>query len=168
MSDSFNERSLVFPFRNDEILLGLKKEGFGKGNYNGFGGKFDSSLDKGILDTSIRELNEECGLTCSPDNLEKVAVIEFYFPAKPILNQRVHVYFLKRFSNEPIETNEMRPEWFSLKKIPYDKMWDSDKIWFKEVLLGKKILGEFYWKSDNKTVDKYVIKEISSFNVNTQ
>jgi hypothetical protein len=28
----------------------------------------------------------------------------------------------------------MKPYWFLLNEIPYDKMWEDDKIWLKEVL----------------------------------
>jgi 8-oxo-dGTP pyrophosphatase MutT (NUDIX family) len=163
MVDDFSQRSLVFPFREDMILLGLKKKDLGEGNYNGFGGKFDSSLDNNILDTAKRELEEESGLVCSLNELEKVAVIDFYFPFKPVLNQRVHVYFFKDVQGEPVETDEMAPEWFSLNKIPYKKMWKSDSIWLKELMLGKKFVADFYWKSDNKTVDRYTLKEVDSF-----
>ncbi len=31
--------TLVFPRRGNELLLGRKKRGFGKGRLNGFGGK---------------------------------------------------------------------------------------------------------------------------------
>ena len=163
MPDVLNKRSLVFPFRDEDILLGLKKEGLGAGNYNGFGGKFDSSVDKNILDTAKRELEEESGLVCSVKDLEKVAVIDFYFPYKPVLNQKVHVYFLKKFEGVISETDEMRPEWFSLKDIPYKKMWDSDSVWLKELIKGKKLVGEFYLKSDNKTVDTYTLREVVKF-----
>jgi hypothetical protein len=28
----------------------------------------------------------------------------------------------------------MKPEWFDIEKIPYDKMWDDDIIWLPRVL----------------------------------
>jgi hypothetical protein len=28
----------------------------------------------------------------------------------------------------------MKPEWFNIKNIPYDKMWEDDKIWLPEIL----------------------------------
>jgi 8-oxo-dGTP diphosphatase/2-hydroxy-dATP diphosphatase len=33
-----------------------------------------------------------------------------------------------------VETEEMKPEWFSLDKIPYEQMWESDEEWLKRVL----------------------------------
>lgn len=163
MVKTLSQRSLVFPIRDGRVLLGLKKKSLGEGNFNGFGGKFDSSLDNNILYTAKRELEEECGLVCSVKDLEKVAVIDFYFPFNSKFNQCVHVYFLRTFEGVPSESDEMRPEWFSLDSVPYSKMWDSDRIWLKELMCGKKLVGEFYWKSDNKTVDSYTLREVDSF-----
>ncbi|CAD7935733.1 unnamed protein product [Amoebophrya sp. A120] len=56
--------SLVFPRLktqcSDKILLGFKKRGFGKGKWNGFGGKFEEGKDRTIRDCAARELLEEC------------------------------------------------------------------------------------------------------------
>jgi 8-oxo-dGTP diphosphatase/2-hydroxy-dATP diphosphatase len=38
----------------------MKKRGFGKGKWNGFGGKVEEG--ECIEDSAIRELEEECGL----------------------------------------------------------------------------------------------------------
>lgn len=38
--------------RNNEILLGLKKRGFGEGLWNGFGGKVDPGEQ--IVDAAVR------------------------------------------------------------------------------------------------------------------
>lgn len=45
-----------------EILLGMKKRGFGVGKWNGFGGKVDPN--ETILDGALRELKEEAGIFC--------------------------------------------------------------------------------------------------------
>jgi 8-oxo-dGTP diphosphatase / 2-hydroxy-dATP diphosphatase len=53
---SLNRRlySLVFvrDFDNNKILLGLKKRGFGKGKWNGFGGKLEK--DENIIECAKR------------------------------------------------------------------------------------------------------------------
>jgi len=33
----------------------------------------------------------------------------------------------------------MRPEWFALGSIPYDDMWESDRHWLPEVIVGKRL-----------------------------
>jgi len=134
----------------------MKLEGFGAGKYNGFGGKFDTAKgDKVIEDTAVRELVEESALVAKVSDLEKKAVIDFVFPAKPASNQRVHVYFLAIWDGNPQRTEEMDPQQFSVNDMPYAQMWDSDKLWLPELLQGKKFYARFYWKKDNETVDSY-------------
>ncbi|HMS91425.1 MAG TPA: NUDIX domain-containing protein, partial [Candidatus Absconditabacterales bacterium] len=43
-----------------QILLGMKKRGFGMGNRNGFGGK--NHEGETIIQTALRELSEEAGI----------------------------------------------------------------------------------------------------------
>ena len=52
--------TLCFVRKDDKILLGMKKRGFGKGKYNGFGGKKEDN--ETIHDAAIRELREESGI----------------------------------------------------------------------------------------------------------
>jgi hypothetical protein len=158
-----SQRTICFPIRNDEILLGMKLKGFGAGKYNGFGGKFDSSSgDKTIRDTAIRELEEESMLNANVSDLEYVGLIDFDFPAKPSFNQRVRVYFLRDWDNESEQTEEMRPEWFDIIAVPYAKMWDSDKLWLPSLLEGKKFYAKFIWKEDNESVAEYYIKFVDN------
>ena len=47
-------------FKQEEILLGMKKRGFGVGRWNGFGGKLDGN--ETIEEGAIRELKQKHGL----------------------------------------------------------------------------------------------------------
>ncbi len=128
-----------------KILLAIKKRGFGIGKWNGVGGKIDHDKgDKNIIDTAIRETKEEIGVKIK--NPEKVAILNFYFPYKKEWDQNVHVFFVKNWEGEPIESEEMRPKWFNVDKIPYREMWDDDKFWLKDVLDGKKLKADFVFK----------------------
>jgi 8-oxo-dGTP diphosphatase len=155
----FSRRTICFPYKDEKIILGMKLEGFGVGKYNGFGGKFDAKKgDKVIEDAAIRELGEESVLIGKISDLEKRAVIDFVFPAKPAYNQRVHVYFLSKWNGNPKRTKEMDPAIFDKNDVPYDKMWDSDKLWLPQLLDGKSFYATFYWEDDNETVAKYSIE----------
>jgi ADP-ribose pyrophosphatase YjhB (NUDIX family) len=157
-TSGFSRRTICFPCQNGEMILGMKLEGFGVGKYNGFGGKFDSEKgDKTIEDTAIRELNEESALIANKSDLKKMAVIDFVFPANQKYNQRVHVYFLPRWMGTPKKTTEMDPKTFSMNALPYDQMWDSDKLWLPQLIDNKSFYAVFYWKEDNDTVDVYNI-----------
>lgn len=154
-------RTICFPINDKGILLAMKLTGFGAGNYNGFGGKFDREQGDIIIeDTAVRELAEESTLTATVADLDKRAIIDFFFPANPLFNQRVHVYFLNRWTGIPQRTKEMAPELFKVEEIPYKKMWDSDRTWLPYLLEGRKIYAIFNWKNDNKTVDNYTITDL--------
>ena len=56
------QTTLCLLVKGDEILLAMKKRGFGEGRWNGTGGKFDPENDKDIFDTAKRETKEEIGV----------------------------------------------------------------------------------------------------------
>jgi mutator protein MutT len=116
----------------------MKKRGFGQGRWNGVGGKLDAG--ETIEQALVRECQEEIGVT--PLAYEKVAIHDFKFPDGSG-NQQVHTYFCGKWQSEPVETEEMAPQWYSIHEIPYDEMWQDDIIWLPQVLAGKKLLCEF-------------------------
>lgn len=128
------------------ILLGLKKRGFGEGRWNGFGGKVEFSEDIG--DALKREVLEESGLVVK--NLREMGVINFYFQDKE-LQPEVHIFQIIDWEGEPMETEEMKPEWFLADKIPYNQMWPADKKWLEFFLSGHRFEGNIFFK-DNNTV----------------
>lgn len=60
--------------KNNQILLGLKKRGFGMGKWNGFGGKVMES--ESITQGAIRELKEECNI--NPIDGKFIALLIFH------------------------------------------------------------------------------------------
>jgi len=106
-----------------------------------------------IEQAALRELHEEAGVLAI--DYEKVAEMTYHFPATPDWNQVVHVYLVTRWGGEPKETAEMTAEWFPFANIPYDRMWDNDKYWLPQVLLGKKVKGSVI-HDGNKTIEKNI------------
>lgn len=124
--------------QDDRILLGLKKRGFGEGKLIGFGGKVN--VGEKIEDAALREVFEEAQIT--PKDLEKMGVLEFTWDYKPEVLE-VHIFKVTDFEGIPTEGDEMKPEWFSLKNIPYEKMWADDIYWLPMFLENKKFSGKF-------------------------
>ena len=141
--------------RKKELLLAMKKRGFGAGKWNGVGGKLDSEKgDKNIVEAAIRETEEEIGVKIK--ELEKVAVLNFYFPYNQTWDQGVHVFLVKDWEGEPKETEEMMPKWFKAEEIPFGKMWDGDRFWLPQVLGGKKVKGKFVFKEGEKVSERNI------------
>jgi len=131
--------------KDKEILLAMKKRGFGVGKWNGVGGKIDFEKgDKNVIDAAIRETEEEIGVQVK--ELEKVAILNFTFPYNRAWDQTVHVFLAQNWEKEPVESEEMAPRWFKIHEIPYDKMWDDDKVWLPNILEGKKLKADFIFK----------------------
>lgn len=130
-------------YNDGKLLLGMKKRGFGEGRWNGFGGKLKDG--ETIEDSVIRETKEEANIDIK--EMEKVGIIDFYFKKAGEIIE-VNLFYCKNFSGEPVETEEMRPEWFPIDKIPYDSMWPDDKFWLPMLLEGKKFKGKFVFDKD--------------------
>ncbi len=116
----------------------MKKRGFGAGKWNGFGGKvFETET---IEDAVKREFQEEAGIEVG--QLKKVGIMEFEFKGNPEVLE-VHIFGSYNFSGEPIESEEMKPQWFHINEIPFDEMWPDDRYWMPLFLNGKKFKGKF-------------------------
>lgn len=130
--------TLLFLLKDSEILLAMKKRGFGVGRWNGVGGKIEGT--ETIEEAAARECFEEIGV--KPGQLEKVAHLTFTFP-DGTTDVLTHVFVAREWEGKPIETEEMAPEWFAHADIPYDTMWQDDKLWLPHVLDGKKLVASF-------------------------
>jgi 8-oxo-dGTP pyrophosphatase MutT (NUDIX family) len=150
------QNTLCLLIKDGEILLAMKKRGFGMGKWNGVGGKMDAEKgDKNVVDAIIRETKEEIGVDIK--NPEKTGIFHFRFPYKPDWDQDVHLFLVKEWDGNPEESEEMKPQWFKLGEIPYEKMWDDDKLWLPRILKGEKLEADFIFKEGEK-IDKHIIK----------
>ena len=148
--------TLCIIHQGNRVLLGMKKRGFGKGKWNGFGGKVQKG--ESIEEAMKRELKEEAGII--PGVFEKKAVFEFHFKNKTEYLE-VHVFYISSFKGEIEETEEMKPQWFSAHEIPFNQMWPDDKYWLPLLLKGKTLRGRFSFKNESILLD-YTLKEVDS------
>jgi mutator protein MutT len=137
--------------REGELLLAMKKRGFGKGKWNGAGGKVEPGETP--LQAAIRETEEEVGLT--PLNPRKIAEIDFYITTEPDFNNFTHVFVADKWEGEPHETEEMRPKWFPLGDIPYDKMWGDDIAWLPDVIENRRFTASYTLDGEDNIVDSF-------------
>jgi ADP-ribose pyrophosphatase YjhB (NUDIX family) len=149
------QATLLFLIKDDQILLAMKKRGFGQGRFNGVGGK--PNPDENIFDTAIRETQEEINVI--PQNIFQVATLDFCFQNNPEWDQQVLVFISNNWQGEPSESEEMKPQWFDKNKIPFDKMWPDDIFCLHQVLSGKKIQAKFTF-GDNDVILNQQVNEI--------
>ncbi|MDX2006562.1 MAG: 8-oxo-dGTP diphosphatase [Meiothermus sp.] len=148
--------TLVFPLDrpNNRVLLGFKKQGFGAGRFVGVGGKLEPG--ETVAQAAVRELREETGLYAKPQNLWHMVYLEFAFPARPEWHRQVHGFRLEYWDGEPEESDELRPEWFELGAVPYDRMWDDSRLWLPRALRGQKVRMRITYAEDSQTVAEAV------------
>ncbi|NUM25202.1 MAG: 8-oxo-dGTP diphosphatase [Candidatus Buchananbacteria bacterium] len=142
--------TLSFLIRNNsELLLTLKKRGFGQGKWNTPGGKVEAG--ESAEASAIREIKEEVGIDVM--SIKNLGFIEFVWPAeKSEYNTRCFIFLATDFSGEAKESDECRPGWFRFDAIPYDQMWDDDKHWYPEALAGKMFKKRFFFSPDERVV----------------
>ncbi len=146
--------TLCFVLGEGNVLLGLKKRGFGAGRWNGFGGKVNSGED--IKEAAIRETQEESGIVVR--DLIQVGTHEFEFSSDPGTILEVHVFRCQNYSGEIIETEEMKPCWFPNPDIPYAEMWPDDIHWLPLLLEGKKFETRFLF-GEGDTLLEWSVEE---------
>ncbi|KAI9458837.1 NUDIX hydrolase domain-like protein [Lactarius psammicola] len=150
---------IISPGPPQKILLGYKKRGFGAHWYNGFGGKVEAG--ESPTQAAARELKEECGIEAS---LEHCGTLLFVTQGGPEWAFQIEIYRADAYSGTLIETEEMRPEWFSatdketettptpdetLPPIPYDSMWPDDVHWMPLLLSKRPFVGRADFDRDS-------------------
>jgi 8-oxo-dGTP diphosphatase/2-hydroxy-dATP diphosphatase len=123
--------TLVLPRREGEVLLGMKKRGFGCGRWNGFGGKVEAG--ETVEQAAVREVREECGLEVLVEDLRPAGTIHFEFVGEPV-QLEVHVFQTAEFQGTVVETEEMAPRWWPELELPFHLMWPDDEYWFPLLL----------------------------------
>lgn len=140
------QTTLCYPLVNGQVLLAMKKRGFGQGRWNGPGGKLEPG--ETALEACIRETQEEVGVGLS--GIERRGLIEFVFEGKPEWDNQCEIFVASGIEGEPHETEEMLPRWFAVSAMPYDEMWEDDVIWLPAVLAGGRVAQRFYFDGEGR------------------
>jgi len=140
------------------VCLALKKRGFGAGMWNGAGGKPEGN--ETVEAAAIREVQEE--LSVKVNSLEKRGEINFVLvkESKLVL---MHTFLATDWIGKPVETEEMKPQWFAIDKVPYSKMWASDKEWLRVILSDKKIKAKYTYLKEGGELLTSELEEVLSF-----
>lgn len=147
------EITLLLMIKDGKILLGEKKKGFGKGKLNGPGGKIEpgETPEQGM----IRETKEEVGVI--PITYKEMGTVEFveWYKGEE-QNVIFYLYVGTEYEGELKESDEIKPYWFDLNEIPYDKMFEDDLYWMPKVLSGNKVKAFFKYDKEWNMIEHEV------------
>ncbi|MET3921811.1 8-oxo-dGTP diphosphatase [Arthrobacter sp. UYEF20] len=138
------------PDGGTEVLLGLKKTGFGKGKIVGLGGHVEPG--ESDAEAACREVDEEAGVTVRLADLSDAGVVEFRFPARPEWDMSTRLFITRSWQGEPSESAEIAPEWFDTASLPVDRMWQDADHWLPAALAGEMLDIVVVLNDDNETV----------------
>ncbi|MEM1179712.1 MAG: 8-oxo-dGTP diphosphatase [Acidobacteriota bacterium] len=135
--------TLVFCVDGGRILLIRKKRGLGAGKVNGPGGRLEG--DETPRQCAVRECQEE--LHVEPLNPKEFGRLRFQFVDGYGLD--VHVFRADEFLGQARETDEAIPLWTAFGDIPYDEMWQDDRLWIPFLLAERTFDGYFIFDGDS-------------------
>lgn len=151
------QTTLSFLVREGEVLLAMKKRGFGEGKWNGAGGKLKEN--ETIEEAAAREIKEEIGVDVALKNLKIAGTLKFRFDGGSNWDQACHVFIIHEWIGEPIESEEMRPQWYPISQLPFEAMWIDDPHWLPQALAGQIVDAEFLF---NKLGDALLNFKVSA------
>lgn len=140
--------TLLFVVRDGQVLLIRKKRGLGAGKINGPGGRIDPGETP--EECAIRETQEE--LCVTPTGVREVGELRFQFVDG--LSIHGYVFLADDCEGTPQETDEAIPLWTALDAIPYDEMWQDDRLWIPPMLAGRRFDGRFVFDGDELLDDE--------------
>lgn len=138
-----DDATLVFVRRGAELLLIRKKRGLGAGKINGPGGRLEAGETP--VEGAIREVEEELRVT--PRDLRYCGDNRFQFVDGYSIH--VHVFVAEGFDGEPSETAEAAPLWTRVDELPYDEMWQDDRLWLPLALTGRRFSARYVFDGDH-------------------
>ncbi|MGX1161573.1 8-oxo-dGTP diphosphatase [Arthrobacter sp. SLBN-100] len=133
-----------------QVLLGLKKTGFGRGKIVGIGGHVEAG--EGDAEAVIREVREEADIGIRHEDLRDAGVVRFVFPAKPEWDMDTRLFTAVSWEGEPTESAEIAPAWFDTASLPVDRMWQDADHWLPVVLEGGRVNIVVTMDNDNEAV----------------
>lgn len=129
--------TLMFIRDGERLLLIRKKRGHGRGRINAPGGKVEAG--ESPWRCAVRETEEEVGVQVA----EAVPMAELKFVDQAEEQWLGHVFLASSYKGVPFATKEATPLWFPVHAIPYDEMWEDDRLWLPHVLSGRFVRGAF-------------------------
>src|SRR5512135_2384566 len=131
---------------NNRVCLGIRKKvssGLGENLIAGIGGKVGDSLEL-RNETPANAMDREASEEIRVKVLEKreMGRVRFIFSHKPLdskWNQDVIIYSITKWEGTPSETESIKPVWFEIGELPWERMWKDNEYWLPKVLSGQQV-----------------------------
>lgn len=133
-----------------QVLLGLKKSGFGTGKVVGIGGHVE--VGETAREATCREVAEETSLSVLETDLMAVGTVDFVFPARPDWDMATTIFVCRSFAGDAVESEEIAPRWYPVNALPHDQMWADASHWLPRVLAGERGHWRVVLNDDNESV----------------
>ncbi len=133
--------TLMFIRDGGRVLLIRKQRGLGAGRINAPGGKIEAG--ESPLACAVRETREEIGVTVR----QAALMAELRFVERVDQQWYGYAFVASDYDGVPTETVEATPHWFAVDDIPYDEMWEDDRLWLPHVLAGRFVKANFLFES---------------------
>ncbi len=134
--------TLLFVVRRAEVLLIHKLRGHGAGKINGPGGMVE--IGETPLQCALREIEEEVGVHA----LHVTPLIELRFQDTDGSSMLGFAFKALDCAGEPRSSAEAIPFWCPVERIPYQAMWEDDRVWLRELFDDEPTIGEFLMHDD--------------------
>jgi 8-oxo-dGTP diphosphatase len=133
-----------------EVLLGLKKTGFGVGKVVGVGGHLEPG--ETAVEAICREVYEEVNVQVAPEDLVPAGTVHFVFPARPQWDMFTTVFLAESWVGEPMESFEIAPQWYLVDRLPVELMWADAEHWLPAMISGQRLAVRVVLDEDNQSV----------------
>lgn len=133
-----------------QVLLGLKRTGFGAGRVVALGGKIDGR--ETAREAAVREVEEESGIALVPTEVHAAGTITWRFPAQPAWNMAASLFTAEAGRAVAVSCEEIEPRWYGVGAIPWQDMWQDAPHWVPTVLAGRPVHARFVIAADRKSV----------------
>lgn len=139
---------------SQQVLLGLKKTGFGKGKIVGIGGHIEAG--ESPEEAAVREMFEETTVRVHHSDLNRKGSVAFRFPTNLAWDMDAEIFTARSWTGEPVETEEIQPQWHFLDDLPASQMWEDAGHWLPMLLAEPEQHFMVRIAADNEAVDEVI------------
>lgn len=141
---------------HQQILMGRKLRGFGKGKITGYGGKQEPG--ETLVQTMRREFHEEASFLLPEEAFTHVGAVDFEFPYHPDWGFECHVFRVDDFDQTPPVCDELDPIWVALDALPKGEMWADNAYWLTLAAHGEHFRAVFTYAADHEHLESYHVR----------